>query len=711
MALGSIRKNFGKKLVDKRITVIYVVVIFVLILGVTLAMQKSSLAFGVRTAMLGIDESKYGNTSFDSSKLDFSPILDTDVETSTGKVIKIDFKVGGASTNNASDAIYDIALNDLNVSCELLSKYIKWKLVKNGTEISTGSLSYTFDTIDNGRMVLTNTQQDLPSYNSSGTGYDQYSFYMWFSDSCQSTLSQCRANGNMVDQSNLLGKYLAGKIEVELYRGSKKALVRKPGTSLDTSTCGFSLSTVKAGSYVDYTGNNGCSGDACKGQNANYVSDADMGYCSDSGYKFMVNGWRVAYTKNGSAYLVSAGAPECMCTKGDGISSNSSCSSSYETTSGAPLHLANLNNNALKYCNPTYAYGGVCNSSSAWAMNANDFQNITGKALNSSSCYYNFSDRSCGYENDLIDNGSYYWFATSYDWTSASIFRWHAYGQTVIATNSNFLYGLRPVIRLSSNVVVIGGAGTAEDPYKIKKSENEAKPEKRLLSDAEAGSYVAYTGNNGCSGEACKGQNANYVSATDKGYCFQDKFIVNGWRVAYIKNNSAYLVSAGSPECMCTNSDGTSSNSSCSSSVPASILSSHLTNLNNGALKYCNKAYAYGGVCNSSSVWAMNGDDFQVITGRSIFDSSCDYASYDKTCGYRNDLIDNGSNYWYATAYGSSSDNFLTFQWWSYGTRSSLGVNSQASDQVLGLRPVIRLRSDVEIVSGDGTETDPYVIK
>ena len=45
------------------------------------------------------------------------------------------------------------------------------------------------------------------------------------------------------------------------------------------------LSDMVAGSYVKYTGNNGCSGDACKGQNANYSSNTNMGYCSDANYK------------------------------------------------------------------------------------------------------------------------------------------------------------------------------------------------------------------------------------------------------------------------------------------------------------------------------------------------------------------------------------------------------------------------------------------
>ena len=229
------------------------------------------------------------------------------------------------------------------------------------------------------------------------------------------------------------------------------------------------LSRVKAGSYVKYTGNNGCSGNACLGYNANYVSDTDMGYCHSPEYKFIVNGWRVAYISDGTAYLVSAGAPECMCTSSDGTV-GISCDN-YENTNGAPMHLANLNNEALKYCNSDYAYGGVCDSSSTWAMNANDFQKITGSFLSNSSCYVSYSNMSCGYNNDLIDNGGVYWYATPYNSaSSANVFDWDPPNRFVYNYASDDSCGLRPVLRLQSSVYVTGGSGTYEDPYIISNS-------------------------------------------------------------------------------------------------------------------------------------------------------------------------------------------------------------------------------------------------
>ena len=252
-------------------------------------------------------------------------------------------------------------------------------------------------------------------------------------------------DGNMPNDSSMMNSSLSSKITY--------------GNCGSVNSSGF-----VSGAYVKYTGNNGCSGKACEGQNANYVSDTDMGYCIDNDYKFIVNGWRVAYVKDGSAYLTSAGSPECMCTNSDGTS-GTSCSS-YEETEGVPKHLANLNAKALTYCNSVYAYGGKCNSSSAWNMNDADFQKITGDTLNVA---YDSSDGSY-YSYSLINNGGYYWFATPYSISSANAFGWDPNYRYVDIYSSNIAFGVRPVLRLASSVKVTGGGGTYEDPYTISNS-------------------------------------------------------------------------------------------------------------------------------------------------------------------------------------------------------------------------------------------------
>ena len=232
------------------------------------------------------------------------------------------------------------------------------------------------------------------------------------------------------------------------------------------------LSDMSAGSYVKYIGNNGCDAKHCEGYNANYVNDEEnRGYCNVSSNIFKVNGWRIAYSKDNSAYLISAGAPECMCTGSDGVA-RTSCSG-YESTGGIPQHLANLNAAALKYCNKDYAYNGVCDSNSGWNINDNDFQTIlkavsrpfsTNVSLKYCSAVGPSRPAICGGIFDIINNGGIYWFGSATSTSSNSGFYWRFYNSTSLSGNVG---GVRPVLRLQSSVIVTGGSGTYEDPFTI----------------------------------------------------------------------------------------------------------------------------------------------------------------------------------------------------------------------------------------------------
>ena len=238
------------------------------------------------------------------------------------------------------------------------------------------------------------------------------------------------------------------------------------------------LNTMKVGDYVAYVGNNGCNngvagttgdsnaeaGNSCKGENANQSLDNSnytYGYCAVNGGKFYTYGWRIAYIENESVYLVSAGAPECMTT----------------SSSGNATFINEANTRALDYCNSTYAYGGVCNYSSAWAIGNEDFKKITNAISGTSSnltsgygsvhCNQVSSEKRCGYNNDLIDNGGIYWFAAYESMSSTNGVIWNPGRRYVDSYASTLAYGLRPIIRLSSSVFVTGGEGTIDDPFQI----------------------------------------------------------------------------------------------------------------------------------------------------------------------------------------------------------------------------------------------------
>lgn len=159
------------------------------------------------------------------------------------RVIKAEFNVTGSS-NNPKNTIYDVALYAEDISCVLRTKYLKWKLYKNGSLLSQGNLSPEFDTMTNNRLVLTNTQQDLT------TTKDKYTFLLWISESCTDNLSECSPEE---DQSKYLNKTIKASIKIELATESKKTLKRI--TSTDGS-CDFQNIEIPVCNSLTYNRNN-----------------------------------------------------------------------------------------------------------------------------------------------------------------------------------------------------------------------------------------------------------------------------------------------------------------------------------------------------------------------------------------------------------------------------------------------------------------------
>lgn len=270
------------------------------------------------------------------------------------------------------------------------------------------------------------------------------------------------------------------------------------------------LSSMEVGSYVAYVGNNGCEGNSCNGQNANYVSNDNMGYCYGSNYKFIANGWRVGYIKNSSVHLISAGAVDCICTDEDGKMFNTKTCATKISSTHLDQHVDNLNSVSLKYCNSSYTKDGRCDSTTVWAMNDNDFKMITGSVLSSSSCNAKNSDKSCGYNNDLIDNGSMYWVNAKYSSTGNTIFAWSGSTRKIGNNTSENLRGVRPVINLEPNVIVLSGSGTYADPYIIGNNtfiiddgssyvKNKSSVGLKLIASSDVAKMCISEGSSGCS--------------------------------------------------------------------------------------------------------------------------------------------------------------------------------------------------------------------
>ena len=241
-----------KNIIKKNIRFIsaMIVVIILGIFGISYALKVApfnKIAVNIKSANMDV------NISYDSgvNGADISnsgnllPINDnlvTGPTVSDSRVLKAKFYVTG-NTSNPENSIYDVAIHDFNVDCELRTEDLKWRLYKNGTLLSSGNLSPKFDTISNNRLVLTETQQDLT------TTKDEYVFLLWISESCSGDIANCSKEQ---DQSKYLGKSLSGSIKVELATKSKKALVRTTGVS---GSCNYTMTSTPTCNTLTYNGN------------------------------------------------------------------------------------------------------------------------------------------------------------------------------------------------------------------------------------------------------------------------------------------------------------------------------------------------------------------------------------------------------------------------------------------------------------------------
>ena len=71
-----------------------------------------------------------------------------------------------------------------------------------------------------------------------------------------------------------------------------------------------------------------------------------------------------------------------------------------------------------------------------------------------------------------------------------------------------------------------------------------------------------------------------------------------------------------------------------------------------------------------------------------------------------------GIGYWTMNAFSAESDDYSYYVWHA-AFRQGVGVfggDIARNDYYFGARPVLYLKSDIEITGGDGTKGNPYII-
>ena len=214
---------------DVKVIILEVFLIALGLVGLTLGVKyiMNSINVNVDTSKLAIDSM---NANVTNGTL--MPINDSTVNiNTTSNVLRITFDVRGASTNTGNNIIYDAILN-IDTDCSLKNENIKWNLYKNNNLLTSGTTSPKYDKdVLNGKITLTDTQQDLVKY--SGTA-DKYVFILWMSETCnEEDITKCDISNAFASDSGSKG--ISGNIDIRLNSGKKKE--NKRATANITNVC------------------------------------------------------------------------------------------------------------------------------------------------------------------------------------------------------------------------------------------------------------------------------------------------------------------------------------------------------------------------------------------------------------------------------------------------------------------------------------------
>ena len=463
-----------------------IIVIMLGIIGVTFAASyiMKNINVNVDTATLAVDYTG----SLTLPKVDLEPIEDSFVDTNTDNVMRINFTVKGANINPNIPIIYDVILSDLEIDKELKNEYLKWELEKNGTVISSGSFSPWFDSMKDGKLWLTEIQQDLPTNSQSA---DSYEFRLWISESCTGDITTCTED---MDQSNMLGKKLSGKIETVLYTKGKEALVREVGMNAsdyiesllvknpDTMNNDDPDGNVRymgadPNNYVSFNGelwriigvfDVKSSADGQTEKRVKIIRDESLGQKAwDSGN---INDWSNASLQtylNGEYYNSLDSTSKSLI--GDTYWNLGGTASYTSSSNGLASHFYGYERGTTVHSGrPKYWVGKIGLMYPSDYGYATSGGTTTNRALCLTKEMYNWDSSSysdCKNNDYLYNSSEYQWTITPRSDYSNNVFSVSNSGYVRIDYNVANYRASRPVLFLTSTVQIAGGEGTQTSPY------------------------------------------------------------------------------------------------------------------------------------------------------------------------------------------------------------------------------------------------------
>ena len=297
--------------------------------------------------------------------------------------------------------------------------------------------------------------------------------------------------------------------------------------------------------------------------------------------------------------------------------------------------------------------------------------------------YYEYatSYRGASSSTGYLNNGLYWWTLTPY---SSSRVRSVANGGSYSNNSpSSYSNGVRPSINLKSSVRIVDGDGTIDNPYRLN-GDNDTNLSGAVLSSRYSGEYIKF------------GNDEN-----------------NLYRIVSHENGTGTKIVSAEPlkssgEFITMNFGSTATFSS-TNTIGTFLKGDYLTS-------YVDSTYIdmiedsttwYLGTVGSGSSYSYKNAKYTDASGTAITSNVAEakvgLLRFGELMSGQFDRYGNNTYYWTLTPYSSSDVRYV-------GNTGRSNYDSPSSDSN-GVRPSVNLKSNVQIVNGDGTLNSPFEIQ
>ena len=289
---------------------------------------------------------------------------------------------------------------------------------------------------------------------------------------------------------------------------------------------------------------------------------------------------------------------------------------------------------------------------------------------------YEYQSSNNGGTNGYLNNGLIWWTLTPY---SSSNVRNVSNRGNASNNTSTYAYGVRPSINLKSSVKIVDGDGTIDNPYRLN-GDNDTNLSGTLLSSRYSGEYIRF-GND---------ENNLYriVSHETKG-------LTKITSAEPLKSSGTFITSAF----------GSNTSFSSSNTIGAFLNGDYLTNYVDSSYSSMiedNTTWYLGTVGSGTSYKLAKYTDTNMSGYAKSTNAKVGLLRLGELMSGQFDRYGNNTDYWTLTPYSTSYVHRVS----NYGY-----ARGNSSPTSRGVRPSINLKSNVQIVNGDGTLNSPFEIQ